>query len=104
MSTFHDFLQEHAKFPFPHPDEDKSIDATTDISKIEAGLLEKQWKASRLCETIPLFISFALLSTGSLVRLLYQREPKIISYHTFLQTYLVSMMYHVWSAIRMKLM
>ncbi|KAI0291556.1 hypothetical protein BC826DRAFT_1022434 [Russula brevipes] len=44
MSRLHDFLVEHAKFPFPPLDERLST-STTDISTFEVGLLEKEWKA-----------------------------------------------------------
>ena len=56
----HDFLVGHAKFPFPLPDEDRSV-GTTDISQFEVGLLEREWKAvhavrddtlvQKLCQT-----------------------------------------------------
>jgi hypothetical protein len=45
MSNLHDFLVEHAKFPFPPADEHRSVD-TTDISEFEVGLLEREWKAN----------------------------------------------------------
>ena len=44
MKKLHDFLVEHAKFPFPQPDENRSVGAT-DISLFEVGLLESRWKA-----------------------------------------------------------
>ena len=44
-SNLHKFLVEHAKFPFPQPDEYQSADAT-DISRLQVGLLEKEWKAN----------------------------------------------------------
>ena len=44
--NLHDFLVEHAKFPFPRPDEDRTVN-TTDISLLEVGLLETEWKALR---------------------------------------------------------
>ena len=40
----HDFLVEHAMFPFPRPIEDQTTD-TTDVSQFEVGLLEIEWKA-----------------------------------------------------------
>ncbi|KAF8326953.1 hypothetical protein F5887DRAFT_1074775 [Amanita rubescens] len=46
MSKWNDFLVEHAKFPFPHPDKGRSIQ-TTDISQIEAGSIRREWKANR---------------------------------------------------------
>jgi hypothetical protein len=39
-----EFLVEHAKFPSPHPVEDGSV-STTDVSDVEVGLLEREWKA-----------------------------------------------------------
>ena len=57
----HDFLVAHAKFPFPHPIEDRTV-GTTDVSQFEVGLLEKEWKAlhavrddalvQKLCKTL----------------------------------------------------
>ncbi|KAI0302510.1 hypothetical protein BC826DRAFT_1089655 [Russula brevipes] len=44
MSKLHDFLVEHAKFPFSPLDGHLST-TTTDISTFEVGLLEKEWKA-----------------------------------------------------------
>ena len=44
MSNLHDFLVEHAKFPFPLLDEPKSL-GTTDISTLDVNLLETEWKA-----------------------------------------------------------
>jgi len=47
MPNLHDFLVEHAKFPFPHADEHRSVDTTdSDISEFEVGLLERDWKAN----------------------------------------------------------
>ena len=57
----HYFLVEHALFPFPPPDEDRTV-STTDLSQFEVGLLEKEWKAGhavrddtlvqKLCQTL----------------------------------------------------
>jgi len=57
----HDFLVEHAKFPFPPPSECPSAD-TTDISQFEVSLLKEEWKAGhavrdnalvqKLCHTL----------------------------------------------------
>jgi hypothetical protein len=44
MSKLHDFLVEHAKFPFP-PLDGRLSASTTDISTIEAESLEPKWKA-----------------------------------------------------------
>ena len=48
MSKWHDFVLEHAKFPFPQPSElERSIGATGTISLIEGvGLLRPEWKAT----------------------------------------------------------
>jgi hypothetical protein len=61
MSKLHDFLVEHAKFPFPLLDEDLSL-STTDISTLDVGSLEIEWKAKfavrddtlvqRLCDAL----------------------------------------------------
>ncbi|KIL54822.1 hypothetical protein M378DRAFT_18516 [Amanita muscaria Koide BX008] len=42
--NLHDFLVEHAKFPFPPPDELRTA-STANISEFEVGLLEQEWKA-----------------------------------------------------------
>jgi hypothetical protein len=44
MSNFHDFLVEHAMFPFPELDVTRSV-GSTDISELEVGRLGKGWKA-----------------------------------------------------------
>ena len=46
MSNLHDFLVEHAKFPFPQLKEGPSSASITDISLIEVPLLEREWKAN----------------------------------------------------------
>lgn len=46
MTTFHDFLVKHARFPFPHSDELRTV-GSTDISLLEVGLLAQEWKAER---------------------------------------------------------
>jgi hypothetical protein len=43
-SLFHDFLVEHAKFPFP-PCSLGSVASSTDISELDVGLLDNEWKA-----------------------------------------------------------
>ncbi|KIL54825.1 hypothetical protein M378DRAFT_91869 [Amanita muscaria Koide BX008] len=70
----HDFLLEHAKFPFPHPDELLTADAT-DISEIEIGLLEREWKAKhavrddsliqKLCRSLEKTLGDTPLTAGS---------------------------------------
>ena len=44
MSKLHDFLVQHAKFPFPPLDGSLSS-GITDISRFEVSLLETEWKA-----------------------------------------------------------
>ena len=61
MANLHSFLVEHAKFPFPPPDERQSA-STTDISPFEVGMLKAEWKAKhavrddalvqKLCHTL----------------------------------------------------
>jgi hypothetical protein len=43
-SFFHDFLVEHAKFPFPECSLG-SVASSTDISEFDVGLLDNEWKA-----------------------------------------------------------
>jgi hypothetical protein len=59
--SLHDFLVEHAKFPFPCPDVSRTV-GTTDISVFEVSLLDREWKAGeavrddtlvqKLCRTL----------------------------------------------------
>jgi hypothetical protein len=61
MSKLHDFLVEHAKFPFPPLDEHLSSN-TTEMSALDVDLLEIEWKAKlavrddtlvqKLCDTL----------------------------------------------------
>ena len=61
MANLHSFLVEHAKFPFPPPDECQSA-STTDISPFWVGMLKAEWKAKhavwdnvlvqKLCHTL----------------------------------------------------
>jgi hypothetical protein len=46
MSSIHTFLVENAKFPFPVLD-GKLSNSTTDISPVDVGYLETEWKAKR---------------------------------------------------------
>ena len=71
MSKLHDFLVEHAKFPFPRPGELRTA-GTTDISDFEVGLLAKPWKANRavrdntliqkLCDTLKNIVGNTVLT------------------------------------------
>jgi hypothetical protein len=70
----HDFLVEHAIFPFPHPNEDRTT-GTTDVSQFEVGLLEREWKAGhavrddtlvqKLCQTLKDILGDTPLAVGT---------------------------------------
>jgi hypothetical protein len=74
MAKIHDFLVEHAKFPFPLPDESRTVD-TTDVSDLEVGLLEREWKAKyafrddalvrKLCDSLKNILGDTILSADS---------------------------------------
>ncbi|KIM82646.1 hypothetical protein PILCRDRAFT_97458 [Piloderma croceum F 1598] len=78
MSNFHHFLVEHAIFPFPEPGEARSI-GTTDISKIEVGLLETEQKAkyAKLCDTLQDILGNTVLSVDAENYLLTAFSPKL---------------------------
>jgi hypothetical protein len=86
MSTLHDFLVEHAKFPFPPLDGRLSAN-TTDISIIDAGSLEKEWKAKlavqddnliqKLCRALRHILKDAPLEDAAENYLLASFSPKI---------------------------
>ena len=86
MSKWHDFLLEHAKFPFPHPVEDRSV-GTTDISQIEVGLLSREWKANhavrddtlvqKLCHTLKDILGETILAAHAESYLLASFWPRI---------------------------
>lgn len=70
MMKWQDFLFEHAKFPFPNTVESIS-DSSDDISKLEIGLLEEEWKAKyamrdvtlveKLCQTLEKILGDTLI-------------------------------------------
>ena len=86
MSNLHDFLVEHAKFPFPQPEEDQSA-GTTDVSHIEVALLEREWKANhavrdnnlvqKLCTTLENILGDTLLAADAKNQLLARFSPGI---------------------------
>jgi hypothetical protein len=86
MSKLHDFLVEHAKFPFPPLNEDLSS-STTDISALDVGLLEIEWKAKvavrddtlvqKLCDTLKRILADAPLAEGAEYYFLGGFLPKI---------------------------
>jgi hypothetical protein len=75
MTTWRDFLVEHAKFPFPFPRtvEYRSV-GTTDTSPFEVGLLSPEWKAQyavrdqhllqKLCRTLDIMLGDTHLRGG----------------------------------------
>ncbi|EDR11560.1 uncharacterized protein LACBIDRAFT_313890 [Laccaria bicolor S238N-H82] len=86
MSNLHDFLVEHAMFPFPQPNEGTSADAT-DISLVEVPLLEREWKANhvvrdhtlvqKLCSTLENILGDTTLGADAENDLLSRFSPKI---------------------------
>jgi hypothetical protein len=88
MVNFHDFLVKHAKFPFPSPDENRTV-GTTDISHLEVGLLEKEWKAGyavrdddlvqKLCDSLKNILGDTALLANPKKALLKNFSPKLES-------------------------
>ncbi|KAI9465415.1 hypothetical protein BJY52DRAFT_1202193 [Lactarius psammicola] len=75
MTTWREFMVEHAKFPFPDLVVGGSVSSTTDISYMEVGLLAPKWKAKyavpdetlvrKLCETLENILGDTLISDSS---------------------------------------
>jgi hypothetical protein len=88
MAKFHDFLVEHAKFPFPLPDELRTAD-TADVSDFEVGLLEREWKAKyavrddalvqKLCHSLKNVLGETALSADAEEALLAVFSPRLES-------------------------
>jgi hypothetical protein len=88
MAKFHDFLVEHARFPFPLLDELQTTD-TTDVSDFEVGLLESVWKAEyavrddalvrKLCDGLQNILGDTALSADSEKDLLANFSPRLES-------------------------
>jgi hypothetical protein len=86
MSKLHDFLVEHAKFPFPPLNEHLSS-STTDISALDVDLLEIEWKAKlavrddtlvqKLCDTLQDILGDAPLTERTKSYLLANFSPRI---------------------------
>jgi hypothetical protein len=82
----HDFLVEHAMFPFPHPNEDRSA-GTTDVSQFEVGMLEREWKAGhavrddtlvqKLCQVLEDILQDTPLASGAEDHLLASFSPQL---------------------------
>ena len=81
-----DFLVEHAMFPFPHPNEDRTA-GTTDVSQFEVGMLEREWKAGhavrddtlvqKLCQALEDILGDIPLASGGEDYLLESFSPKL---------------------------
>ena len=86
MSRLHNFLVEHAKFPFPPLNEGISSN-TTDISILEVNLLKIEWKAKlvvrddtlfqKLCKALEHILGDAPLAEGAENYLLVSFSPRI---------------------------
>jgi hypothetical protein len=73
VTNLHDFLAEHAKFPFPQPE---SVD-TTDLSLLEVAFLDREWKpkhvvrvrdntiVQELCSTLKNILGDTILVAGA---------------------------------------
>jgi hypothetical protein len=82
----HDFLVEHAKFPFPHPNEDQTA-GTTDVSQFEVAMLEREWKAGyavrddtlvqKLCQALEDILGAIPLAAGAEDYLLEFFSPQL---------------------------
>ena len=82
----HDFLVEHAMFPFPHPNEDRTA-GTTDVSQFEVAMLEREWKAGhavrddalvqKLCQTLKDILGAIPLAAGADNYLQASFSPKL---------------------------
>ena len=82
----HDFLLEHAMFPFPHPNEDRTA-GITDVSQFEVGMLEKEWKAvhavrddtlvQKLCQALEDILGATPLEAGAENYLLASFSPQL---------------------------
>jgi hypothetical protein len=86
MLKLHDFLVEHAKFPFPALHECLSS-STTDISTLDVDFLETEWKAKlavrdntlvqKLCDALEGILGDAPLAEGAEDYLLGSFSPRI---------------------------
>ena len=82
----HDFLVEHAMFPFPRPNEDRTA-YTTNVSQFEVGILEIEWKAGhavrdgslvwKLCQALEDILGDIPLATGAENYLLKSFSPQL---------------------------
>lgn len=91
MTTWQEFLVEHAKFPFPAPVENGTV-TTTDVSDLQIGLLTQEWRAQyavrdetlvqKLCQTFKEIIGDALIPDGSEDQLL-SKFGKHLQFETY---------------------
>jgi hypothetical protein len=86
IMKLHDFFVEHAKFPFPPPDEYRSA-GTTDISQFEVASLKREWKAGhavrddtlvqKLCQALKDILGDTPLAAGAENYLLASFSPQL---------------------------
>src|ERR1700733_13280131 len=84
MTTLHDFLDEHAKFPVPVTDECQTVDAT-DISVLDVSKLDREWRAGhavrddtlvqKLCHTLENILGSTPVAAGNEHYLLSHFSP-----------------------------
>jgi hypothetical protein len=82
----HDFLVEHAMFPFPHPSEGRTA-GTTEVSQFEVGMLKREWKAGhavrddtlvqKLCQALEDILGDTPLASGAEDYLLASFSPQL---------------------------
>jgi hypothetical protein len=82
----HDFLVEHAKFPFPPTVESRSLTSTA-VSVFDTGLLKREWKAGyavrdnelaeKLCQNLEHILGDTPLTLGDEKSLLDCFSPKL---------------------------
>ena len=83
----HDFLLEHAMFPFPHPTNEDRTAGITDVSQFEVGMLEREWKAvhavrddtlvQKLCQALEDILGATALAAGAENYLLASFSPQL---------------------------
>jgi hypothetical protein len=81
-----DFLMEHAKFPFPEPDESRTA-GSTHTSPLEVDRLDRRWKANyaihdhalvqKLCDALDNILGDAVLPEDARRRLLARVSPAL---------------------------
>lgn len=89
-TTWHNFLVEHAKFPFPDIQEARTV-SSADISEVDVGLIAEDWKAihvmpdthlvPNLCQTLENILGNDLISEVCKEQL-QSRFGHHVEYHT----------------------